>query len=331
MMLVWVFCIFTARLAVAGQEEQQLLSARPLPVVAVYLPDVRPSHELPKNKVQEKKKDSFLFAIDFPLYPLITSVVDTEQVKNGVMPKDLSRLNKQADVKYPIVPDFGFYSRNFYLDLNGGIFNVPVGKSGFLKLNYVDQTIQGSVWLILVGADGFFFKEAVPNVLGTDDFKINFSRQSYGGTGFGGLKIGRFNKTFVAGGVGRGYVFAKGEENYQSKIIPRLGPFTLYREEFRTLSVFGETRVALGHIVPRAKVERKTYERISSGSRLALYGFNSNRFQDTIVEAGLEVIPSLKHDLVRFIIKTGRVFGDKERLLLRSDRPEWQVFLRIAF
>jgi len=318
---VWVFCIFTAGLVFAEQQEQELLQARPLPVVAIYLPDVKPNAELSKVKSQKKKKDNFLFAIDFPIYPMRTSIIDVEQIKNGTIPKDLGRLNRQADVKYPIIPHLGFYSQSFYLDLDGGVFKLPANKGEFIQSSYVAQTVQGSIWLVLFGADGFFFKETVPNVLSTEDFKINFTRQSYGGTGFSGIKLGRFNGTFLVGGVGRGYVFIEGEEDYRSKIISRLGPFSLYHKEFWTLSEFGETRLALGHFAPRAKVERRTYKEISSGSL----------FRDTTLEVDLEIIPSLKHNLVRFIVKTGKVFGGKERLLIRSDKPEWQVFLRIAF
>ena len=77
------------------------------------------------------------------------------------------------------------------------------------------------------------------------------------------------------------------------------------------------------------RIEGNQYQRILYSPDEKRYG--SNRIEDLILKTGLEFIPSLRHQMVRFLVRGNKGFKKDDRLLFSNDWPDLQFLIRLAF
>lgn len=61
------------------------------------------------------------------------------------------------------------------------------------------------------------------------------------------------------------------------------------------------------------------------------YRYGKNKFEDFVIKGTLEVVPLLRFQTVRFLVKGQKSFSEINGLLFRNEDPDLQFILRIAF
>ncbi|MBI4120254.1 MAG: hypothetical protein HY454_02195 [Parcubacteria group bacterium] len=321
--LATVFCLSISGLSAA--QEQPLLTSKPLPIIAALLSDVKPSVEI--NPPQKKEQEKFLLAIDVPL-ALWEYSASLNGVESRPFGESIQSERRNIGFPYALWPRISFYSKNAHLDFRGGASTVWDGGK-IRKNTEVNLLIEGSVWLVLVGVEGFKFDEDVPFVLAGDGYRIDFNRQAYGGDAWIGAKLGSFHGSFIAVRFGKGLVESQGKEEYVSSVLNDSIFIPLYSQRFSLDRQSVEGRVLTRYFAPAFKFESNKYEKQARSE--GDFVLKDNSFDDSMLRLEIELIPPPKRNPVRIVVQRTYYYGRWNRLLFKNYQSDWQVYLRFAF
>ena len=304
--------------------------SRPLPLLTL--------NQTTENPVKKDKNSGFLVSFDIPL---INSrrTVNVERIENASLGVSsvLSPWSDNINYSSAFTPELGFANRYLNLKVGGGI-EKGLDQGNIRASRYIDGSMDLSIWKFVVVGDGFYENENDPGIVKGLAFNADFSRTSSGYRGWGGLKFGNFARNFVSVKGGPGYVKTEAYKIYDIDLPERLW---LYEEEFKIKSLSIEGKITNYRFSEGLKVEGNYYKRVENSPDP--YRFGRNEFGDVLLQGTFEVIPSLKYDFIRLMIRgskrlgtqighSGLVFDNNpDSLLFRNDQATIRVYLRIAF
>lgn len=280
------------------------------------------------NKVVKVTKPVTLtIVLDIPLSPL-RKTVRVERIRTRDIHLGTVLYPWEDNVSFgPLpTPQLSIYSKNFVFKVGGGIQN-SYGDKITRRNKQTEFLAEGSIWKFLVGVEGFFEQEKSLLALSGFQFDSDFQRRSYGGRSLAGLKYGNYRGHFVSVKYGKGYVWTEGLHFLDPSNL-NIGPLLLYQEEFDTDTLIFEGRFRTVRFSPDFKLEKNKYERLVYSTDVRRFGLNT--FDETRIQVNLEVIPVVRHDNFRFMVRGSKYFGDRDGLMFRNDQPEIQVFFRVA-
>lgn len=311
----------------AHAQEYPVLAAKPLPVIAIFSPNVVPSKRLSRSSKPQVKENKFLVTVDFPLLPR-RNMASIRGIENQPFGRSVKLVEKDIGPKHSLFPKVSFSSKNVHASYEGFYFVVPdYGKKR--EIFQTDGAVEGSLWLVLVGARGFYFEETTPFILWGDNYQLDFERDAYGATAWLGVKLGSFHKNFIVARIGQGLIESRGQEVYVSSVLSHPIYVTLYSQRYDVDHFSSEGRVRIYNLAPSLTIESSRYRRSNNPNNY--FGLIESTFRDTKVEGRLEVIPHLKKDMLRVFVQRTEYFGSWNRLLFRNENSSWQVYIRLAF
>ncbi len=325
-----VSCVYGTILFAQTETNLPPLPSRPIvdyaPLFQVHLVcQYLPIHSLSKTHSLSKKQGTVL-SVDIPLSPLWDTVQE-DRIKNRTIQFGGSATPLKSIVEFGgwPVPRIIFAAPDFRTILEGGVMKT-LGINPSRIMEQAHAVLDGAVWYVLVGAEGFFGQEEISRITKSVNFETDFRRRSYGGQGWLGIKIGDFNRSFIAGRYGRGYARTEGETRFIIPSIDELDWFPLYFEEFRTVSVSVEGKAKVRRISQSVRFNRVEYERmIPSPDPLR---FGENHLEDMWLRTETEIMP-LPH--VGVVMIWTKDFRDQNRLMFINDYSSVRVLLRLAF
>jgi len=205
-----------------------------------------------------------------------------------------------------------------------------LGENPSRTMEQAHLILEGAVWHVLVGAEGFWGQEQISRATKGVNFDADFRRRSVGGQGWLGVKFGDFNRSFVAGRYGRGYARTEGETHF---IVPSIADdldwFPVYLEEFRTVSVSVEGKARAKRISQSVRFDRVEYERVIPSPDPLRFG--ENRLEDIWLRTETEFIPFSHARFLRGVVILTKDFRDQNRLMFINDYSSVRVLLRLSF
>jgi len=305
-----------------GQEPKPDKQRAPL-----LCPRLCPSTQLLNTKSNKVSKR--IVFLDVPVTSL-RKTVDIRRIKNGNL--QLGTVLEPWEDKISFGPfsnlALGAYLGGTSVVLGGG-FGKNTTEDTIRRTRGAKLEIDQSVWMVLFGTEGFIEQEKVSEISDTTGLSVNFARLSYGGKGWIGFKIGQFKDDFLAIKLGKGYVATEGERLYKSSSLLETVPFTIYFEDFDIESVSAEGRWRWDRFSLGTRADYDWYERrlISPDP----YRYGKNKFEDFAIKGTLEIVPVLKFQTIRFLVRGQKSFFERSGLLFRNEDPNLQFILRIAF
>ena len=304
----------------------------PLPSVlnACYVPFAKPvsaCHCSKINSASEKHKS--VFSLDIPLLPFWETVsVDT--IKNQTVQFGESTTSWVDTTRFDgwPVPKIVFATSDFRMSTEGGVLKTSATNIS-RTMKQVRMTLDGSLWFVLIGADGLIGQEQIIGIMKGVNFQADFRRRSGGGQGWLGVKFGDFNHNFVTGRYGRGYIYTDGSTRFNIPDVDGIDWLPTYVEEFKSTSFSVEAKMGLKRIGQSVRFDRLEYERIIPSPDPLRFG--KNRFEDLWLTAETEIAPFSKFDVLRGVIVLTKDFGDKNRLMFINDYSSIRFFVRLRF
>ena len=332
---VLFFALFSLNSSIAfGQGEiNQPLSANPIffiaplaPIPVSFCEDCRQLTE----KKEKIKESSHLFYVDMPV-SFQWKTVDFGRIEDWSIQKggqDSQWISSATVYKWPLVPRVGFMTEDLRLKAEGGL--LKINESELLReMKQVDGSAEGNIWYFLLGGEVFFAQERIRNSVQGLNFDADFKRESFGGTGWEGAKVGSFNKNYITGRYGRGYMDTTGFFMFNVPGVDGLEWIDFYVERFRTTSFLFDGQLKTRWIGQSVLVKRTEYERFFKSPDESRYG--KNNFRDVIVRGETEILVLPKRDLLRVVVVGSMYFGDNQWLMFKNDHHSVAVFLRVAF
>lgn len=280
------------------------------------------------KKDSTPKKQGSVFSLDVPVASS-WEMIDEDRIKKhtiqsgGSMP--LWVKTAKSD-KWP-VPRIIFSTPNFMVKAEGGVAKVSTPSPRTMA--QADMATERSVWFVLVGASGFFGQEQVSEIEKGVNFSADFRRRSGGGQGWLGIKFGDFNRNFIAGRYGKGYVYTDGADQFNVPGVDGLDWLPVYIEEFKTelASVEGKTRTRW--ISQSVRVDWVKYNRVNLSPDPLRFG--ENYLEDMWLRTETEITPFSKINFLRGVVVLTKDFGDKNRLMFFNDYSSVRFFVRLTF
>ena len=283
---------------------------------------------LPPPSPPSQKQGSVL-SLDIPIYPLWDTVQEN-RIKNRTIQFGVSAMPWKDTIKFggwPL-PRIIFAVSNFKATVEGGIMKtLEVGPSRTMKQGHV--VLEGSMFYVLVGVGGFFGQEQIQRVIKIVNFETDFRRFSYGWQYWLGVKVGDFNRSFVAGRYGRGHVQTEGSIKFNVPNIDDLDWFSLYFEEFRIISLSVEGKVKVKFISQSVRLDQIEYERVILSPDPLRFG--ENHLEDRWLRTETEITPFSRFRVLRGVVIFTKNFRDQNRLMFINDYSSARVLLRLAF
>ncbi len=311
--------------ALSAQEEPPPLESRPTIWYAVLVQPPAICSCFPIKPLPKKQGPTL--SVDIPLSPFWDTVRE-DRIKNNTIQFGGSATpwkNTAIFGGWP-VPRIIFAASDFRAMLEGGIMKT-LNVSPSRIMGQVRGGLEGSVFYVLVGADGFWGQEQVLSATKGVNFDANFRRLSFGRQGWLGVKVGDFNRNFIAGRYGKGYAWTEGETRFVvPSIIGELDWFPAYFEEFKTTSVSVEGKVKVKRISQSIRFDDVKYERVIPSPDPLRFG--ENRLHDLWLRTETEVMP-LSH--VGVVVIWTKDFRDQNRLMFINDYSSVRVLLRLVF
>ncbi|HEY4474891.1 MAG TPA: hypothetical protein VJC06_03150 [Candidatus Paceibacterota bacterium] len=275
------------------------------------------------------KKQGPILSLDIPISPL-WDIVHGDRIKNNTIQFGGSAMPLKSTVMFGgwPVPRIAFATSDFRTTLEGGVMKT-LNESFARTMEQVNGVFEGSIWYVLVGAEGLFGREEIPQIIKGVNFDADFKRRSYGGQGWLGLKIGDFNRNFVVGRYGMGYARTEGTNHFDIPGIGNLDWFPVYLEEFRTTSFSVEGKARAKRISQSVRLDRVEYERMVPSPDPLRFGENS--LQDLWLRTETEVVPFSHARFLRGVVILTKDFKDQNRLMFINDYSSVRVLLRLAF
>lgn len=295
-----------------------------------YVPFAQPISDCRCVKTESTpKKQGSVFSLDVPLLPFWETVnVDTiknKTIQFGEATPPWGNMIKSGG--WP-APKIIFATSDFRMLAEGGVIKTSaINISRTMKQVHI--SIDGSLWFILIGADGLVSQEQIPRIMKGVNFEADFSRRSGGGQGWLGVKFGDFNHNFIAGRYGRGYTYTDGSTRFNIPNIDGIDWLPVYVEEFKTTSISIEGKMRTKWISQSLRIDGVEYKRVNPSPDPLRFG--DNRFEDLWLTAETEVTPFPKVDFLRGVIVLTKDFGDKNRLMFFNDYSAVRFFVRFSF
>lgn len=297
---------------------------------AVYVVFAKPILNCQCLKTEEVpvKKRSLVFSFDVPVVSSWDTVED-DRIKNHTVQQgsSMSGWVKTAKSDSLLFPRIVFSTPNFRIKAEGGVMKFLIPNSRTITQRHL--VLERSIWFVLAGADGFFSQEQAPDIIKGVNFSADFRRLSVGRQGWLGVKLGGFNRNFLAVRYGRGYTDTKGETHFNVSGIDGLDWFTLYSEEFKTEFLSVEGKIRAKRISQSLRIDGVEYRRVTPSPDPLRFG--ENRFQDLWLTAETEIAPFPKVNFLRGVVVLTKDFGNKNRLMFFNDYSAVRFFVRLSF
>lgn len=307
------------------------LSAK-LPIVG-YISFIKPvlscdclKKETSSKKVKPKVKP--IFSLDIPIASS-WDTVEEDRIKNHTVQQGSSMplwVKTSRSDKWPI-PRIIFSTQNFRIETEGGVMKVLTPSPRTMA--QVDMVMEKSIWFVLVGAGGFFSQEDFPEFSREVNFSADFRRLSVGRQGWLGIKLGDFNRNFIAGRYGRGNIYTDGSALFNVPGVDGLDWLPLYIEEFKTESLSVEGKAKTRWVSQSMQINRVEYKRVTPSPDPLRFG--ENRFEDLWLTSETEITPFPKVGILRGVIVLTKDFRDKNRLMFFNDYSAVRFFIRLVF
>ncbi len=313
----------------SAQEETPPLESEP---TVGYMPLIQSPPTCPcltAGLLPAKAKRELTLSVDIPISPFWDTVKE-DRIQNRTVQFGGTATPLRDTVMFGgwPVPRINFTSVNFRIVAEGGIMKT-LNANPSRTMKQVRGELEGSVWHILVGTDGFWGQEQIPSTVKGVNFNADFRRHSYGGQGWLGVKFGDFNRSFVAGRYGRGYIKTKGETRFVvPSIVDELDWFPAYFEEFRTVSVSVEGKIKVKRVSQSVRVDDVKYERVALSPDSLRFG--ENHLQDLWLRTETEVILFSRVSFLRGVVVFTKDFRGQNRLMFTNDYSSVRVLLRLT-
>ena len=275
------------------------------------------------------QKQRPVLSLDIPISPLWDTVQE-DRIKNHTIQFGGSATpwkNTAMFGGWP-VPRIIFAASSFRMSAEGGVMKV-VDLSPSRTMKQVHVVLEGSVWYVLFGTDRFFGQEQIQRVAKSVNFETDFRRLSYGWQYWLGVKVGDFNRSFIAGRYGRGDVKTEGLIHFNVPDIDDLDWFPLYHEEFRTTSLSVEGKVKAKFISQSVRLDQVEYERVILSPDPLRFG--ENHLEDRWLRSETEVTPFSSFRVLRGVVILTKDFRGQNRLMFVNDYSSVRVLLRLSF
>jgi hypothetical protein len=268
-------------------------------------------------------------SIDVPFFPF-WDTVKVDRIKNRTIQFGGSATPWKSTAMFSglTVPRVIFTESDVRIVFEGGIMKTH-DENTSRTMGQVHAVIEGAIWFVLVGSDGFFGQEQIPKITRGMNFETDFLRRSSGGQGWFGMKFGDFNQDFVVVRYGRGYVWTKGETHFIIPDIDNSDWLPLYLEQFRTVSLSAEGTARARRISQSVRLDAVEYERVIPSPDPVRFG--ENHIRDMWLRTETEVIPFSRLRSLRGVVVLTKDFRNQNRLMFLNDYSSVQVFLRILF
>ncbi len=274
-------------------------------------------------------KQESVFSLDVSFSPTWDTVKE-ERIKNNTVQFGGTATSLRDTVAFNgwLVPRVNFADSDFRTTLEGGIMKT-LNANPSRTMKQVRGTLEGSIWHVSVGMDGFFGQEEVPLAIKGVSFDEDFIRRSFGGQGWLGVKFGDFNRSFVVGRYGRGYARTEGSTRFAVSSIDNLDWLPVYLEEFKTVSFSVEGKIKTKRISQSTRFDKVEYERMAKSPDPLRFG--ENHLHDMWLRTETEIIPFYRVHFLRGVIVFTKDFQDQNRLMFFNDYSSVRVFLRLSF
>lgn len=274
-------------------------------------------------------KQGPIFSVDIPISPLWDTVRE-DRIKNHTIQFGGSATPWKSTTMFGgwPVPRIIFVAPD-----SRTIFEIGIMKT--LDANHsrtMEQArvvLEGSVWYLLIGADGFLGQEKIPRSTKGVNFEADFRRRSYGGQGWLGVKFGDFNRSFILGRYGRGYAWTEGSIRFDISNVSGLDWLPVYIEEFRTASFSVEGQAKSKWISQSIRFDQVQYERIILSPNPLRFG--ENHLEDMWLRTETEVSPFPHARFLRGVVILTKDLRDQNRLMFINDYSSVRFLLRLAF
>lgn len=325
---VIMLCIWVSDLS--AQEKPQYLAPLASKSTVWYTVLIEPplTCQCLKNDSPPQKQGP-IFSIDIPISPFWDTVQE-DRIKNRTIQFGGSATPLKSTVAFGgwLAPRVIFTTPYFRTTFEGGVIKtLDLGPSRTMKQGHL--VLEGSLWHVLVGAEGLFGQEEVPQLTKGINFEVYFRRRSYGGQGWLGAKFGDFNRSFVAGRYGRGYARTEGATRFNVPNVNDLDWLPVYLEEFRTTPFSVEGKAKAKRISQSIRFDRVEYERMALSPDPLRFG--ENRLEDRWLRTETEVVPFSHARALRGVVIWTKDFRDQNRLMFINDYSSVRVLLRFTF
>lgn len=323
--VVVVLCVFATNLFAQTETALPILTSKP---VVGYTPFVKPVSDCQCFKTDSpSKKQRPVFSLDIPLSPSWNTVRE-DRIKNHTIQFGGSATlwDKTIGSKGWPIPRVVFASPDLRMSVEGGV--IKTSDANFSrKMTQINFALDKNLWFVLIGTNGFFGHEQIPRIINGVNFDADFRRRSIGGQGWLGVKFGDFNRNFIAGRYGRGYIRTDGKIRFVvPSIVEELDWFSEYLEEFKTESISVEGKVKAKWISQSVRADWVKYNRVVPSPDPLRFG--ENRLEDVWLRTETEVMP-FKH--LGIVVVLTKDFQDQNRLMFINDYSSARVFIRLAF
>src|SRR3989344_973325 len=322
-----MLCIFRTASFAQTDAQPPVLPSEPIISYTLFVQPHLTCQCLPTNSTPKERAP--IFFLDIPISPF-WDTVGADRIKNRTIQFGGSATPwKETAVfgGWP-VPRIIFAVSDFRASVEGGIMKTQ-NASLVRTMEQAYVTLDGAVWYVLVGAEGFFGQEQIPRATKSVNFEADFRRRSYGGQGWLGIKIGDFNRSFIVGRYGRGYARTEGSTRFNVPSVDDLDRFSLYAEEFKIESFSVEGKARAKRISQSVQFERVEYQRVIPSPDPLRFG--ENHLQDMRLETETEITPFPRARLLRGVVVLTKDFRNQNRLMFINDYSSVRVFLRLAF
>ncbi|KKR02524.1 MAG: hypothetical protein UT29_C0001G0004 [Candidatus Yanofskybacteria bacterium GW2011_GWA1_39_13] len=275
------------------------------------------------------KKQKSVFSLDIPLLPFWETVQEI-RIKNRDIQFGDSTTPWEKTVKsksWPL-PRVVFASPDFRMSVEGGAIKTSDANLS-RKMTQVSLGLEGSLWFVLIGADGLVGQEQIPGIMKGVNFEANFRRRSGGGQGWLGVKLGDFNHNFIVGRYGRGYIYTDGSTRFNIPDVDDIDWLPVYVEEFKTTSFSVEGKMRTKLISQSVRFDGVEYKRVTPSPDSMRFG--ENRLEDLWLTTETEIVPFPRIDFLRGVVVLTKDFKDKNRLMFFNDYSAVRIFIRLAF
>ena len=322
-----ILCIWGMTLFAQTEIDLPPLASRPIAGYMFLVDPPLPCQCLKTNL--PSKKQGPIFSLDIP----VSSFWDTvhgDRIKNNTIHFGGSATPLKSTVMFGgwPVPRITFATSDFRTTFEGGVMKT-LNDSFARTMGQANVVFEGSIWYVLVGIEGFFGLEEIPRIIDGVNFDADFKRRSFGGQGWLGLKIGDFNRNFVAGRYGMGYVRTEGTSHFDISDVGNLDWFPVYLEEFRISSFSVEGKARAKRISQSVRLDRVEYERMVPSPDPLRFGENS--LQDLWLRTETEVVPFSHARFLRGVVILTKDFKDQNRLMFTNDYSSVRILLRLSF
>jgi len=297
-----------------------------------YMPLVQPPLTSPVIKIYIRpppEKQRSVFSLDIPILPRWDTVKE-DRVKSHTIQFGETTTPWRDTVIFGgwPVPRVTFTSPNFRVSLEGGIMKA-LDENSSRTMKQVHMITERGLWYVLIGTERFFGQEEILRASKGLNFESDFRRRSYGGQWWLGLKVGDFNRSFIAGRYGKGYVRTEGLNHFNVPSISNLDWFLIYLEEFKTKSFSIDGKVTGKRISQSVRFDRIEYERLVLSPDPLRFG--ENHLEDMWLRTETEVAPFPRARFLRGVVVLTKDFRNQNRLMFINDYSSMRVLLRLAF